>query len=134
MMMQVKNGRVVLPGGASYTVLVFPDQQQMNPNNHVMSLRVAKKILQLLKDGAKIVMSKDYVSGIGLKDNDSDVKLVIKEMLKPGKKGKMMLTPYVDADFKKLGIEKVPNLDHPRSSDLVFDYILQRSGWIKRIG
>jgi len=106
MMMQVKNGRVVLPGGASYTVLVFPDQQQMNPNNHVMSLRVAKKILQLLKDGAKIVMSKDYVSGIGLKDNDSDVKLVIKEMLKPGKKGKMMLTPYVDADFKKLGIEK----------------------------
>ncbi|MEQ1798834.1 MAG: glycosyl hydrolase [Lacibacter sp.] len=106
MMMQVKNGRVVLPGGASYAVLVFPDQHQMNPNNHLMSLQVAKKILQLLKDGAKIIMSKDYVSGIGLKDSDNEVKLIIKEMLKPGKKGKIMLTPYVDTDFKKLGIEK----------------------------
>ena len=66
MLMQVKNGRVVLPGGASYGVLVYPDLHQMNPKNHLMSLHVAKKILQLMKDGAKIIMSNDYVSVIGL--------------------------------------------------------------------
>ncbi len=106
MMMKVQNGRVVLPGGASYAVLVFPDVHQMNPNNHLMSLKVARKILQLLKDGAKIVMSKDYVSGIGLKDTDKEVKAVIKEMLKPGKKGKLMLTPYLESDFRKMGLVK----------------------------
>lgn len=106
LMMKVKNGRVVLPGGASYAVLVFPDQHQANPNNHSMSVTVAKKILQLLNDGAKIIMSKDYVQGEGMNDNDSELKNIIAEIMKPGKKGKLVLTPYTDADFSQLGVEK----------------------------
>lgn len=106
LMMKVKNGRVVLPGGASYAVLVFPDQHQANPNNHSMSVTVAKKILQLLNDGAKIIMSKDYVQGEGMNDNDSELKNIIAEITKPGKKGKLVLTPYTDADFSQLGVEK----------------------------
>jgi alpha-L-rhamnosidase len=107
MMMQVKNRRVVLPGGASYGVLIFPDKHPMQPNNTLISLAVAKKILQLVKDGAKIIMSKDYLAGIGLKDSDDSVKLVIEALLsKENKKGKIVFTPYMDSSFVKLGVRK----------------------------
>jgi hypothetical protein len=116
MMMSVKNGRVVSPGGASYGILVFPDKHPMQPNNTLISLPVAKKILQLAKDGAKIIMSKDYMAGIGLKDNDDSVKLVLKALLnKENKKGRIVFTPYLDSSFIKLGVEKdleILNNDH----------------------
>lgn len=102
MMMTVKNGRVELPGGASYKILVIPGQMKMNPNAQ-MSLAVAKKLLQLAKDGATIIMSKDYQQGIGLKDKDSDVKTALKELMK---QKKVVAAPYVDDSFAKLGLEK----------------------------
>lgn len=116
MMMSVKNGRVVLPGGASYGVLVFPDKHPMQPNNTLISLPIAKKILQLVKDGAKIVLSKDYLAGVGMKDNDDSVKLVLKALMnKENKKGKIQFTPYLDSSFAKLGVQrdvKILNNNH----------------------
>jgi len=42
-----------------------------------------------------------------LKDKDDEVKQVLKEFLKPiGKKGKVVLSPYTDVSFAKLGLEK----------------------------
>lgn len=115
MMMTVKNGRVILPGGASYGVLIFPANHSMNPNNHQMSLQVAQKILQLLKDGAKIIMSNNYFNGIGLKDSDSKLAIVFNEILKgSNKKGKLLLTPYTDKDFKKIGIEKDVEIENEK--------------------
>jgi hypothetical protein len=116
MMMQVKNGKVVLPGGASYAVLVLPAQQKLNKNNTVISLTVAKKILQLVNNGAKVIMDKNYLSGIGLKDNDDSVKQIVQLLLNnKSKKGKIIFTPYSEASFEKLGIEKdveILNNDH----------------------
>ena len=107
MMMSVKNGRVVLPAGASYGVLVFPEKHPMQPNNTLISLPVAKKILQLVKDGAKIIMSKDYLAGVGLRDNDDSIMLVIKSLLNNENiKGKIVVTPYFDSSFVKLGVRK----------------------------
>ncbi|MFT3844416.1 MAG: glycosyl hydrolase [Lacibacter sp.] len=106
MMMKVKNGRVVLPGGASYAVLVFPAEDAMNPNNTVMSVAVAKKILELLKAGAKIIMGNEYATGAGFNDSNAEVQKLMKEIVKPGKKGKLFLAPYTDIDFAKIGIEK----------------------------
>lgn len=102
MMMTVKNGRVELPGGASYKILVIPGQMKMNPNAQ-MSVAVVKKLLQLAKDGATIIMSKDYQQGIGLKDNDSDVKSLLKELMK---QQKVVAAPYMDSSFAKLGLER----------------------------
>ena len=120
MMMTVKNGRVVLPGGANYGVLIFPDKHPMNPNNHRMSLQVAQKMLQLVKDGAKIIMSKEYWRGIGLKDSDSEIEAVFKEMLyDKNKKGRLLLAPYRDADFKKLGIEKDVEIQNEKGNNLI---------------
>ena len=105
--MTVKNGRVVTPGGASYKILVFPDKHQLNPNNKLMSIAVAKKLLQLVKDGATVIIDKEYQQGIGLKDKDDEVKQVLKELMKPaGKKGKVVLAPYMDSSFVRLGLEK----------------------------
>lgn len=45
---QVKNGRIVLPGGASYRILVLPDQVTMRPE-------LLAKLKQLVKEGATIL-------------------------------------------------------------------------------
>jgi hypothetical protein len=107
MMMSVKNGRVVLPGGTNYAVLVLPGKHPMQPNSDLVSLAVAKKLLQLVTDGATVIMSKEYLQGIGLRDNDDRIKLILKQMLLKGnKKGKVIFTPYTDSSFEKLGVPR----------------------------
>jgi hypothetical protein len=46
--MQVKNGRIYLPHGQYYEVLVLPNEQQINPD-------VLRKIEQLVADGATVI-------------------------------------------------------------------------------
>lgn len=107
MQMQVKNGRVVLPEGASYRVLIFPGKHPMQPNDKTISLASAKKILQLVKDGAIIIMNDDYRQGIGLKDEDDSIKVIMKELFKPGnKKGKVIPAPCTDSSFASYGLKK----------------------------
>jgi hypothetical protein len=107
MMMAVKNGRIVLPGGASYSILVLPGKHPMHPNTGLMSVAVAKKILQLVKDGATILMSKEYKEAIGLHEKNADIKKSMDELFKQGnKKGKVVLTPFMDSSFAKLGLLK----------------------------
>ncbi|OUJ73502.1 glycosyl hydrolase [Hymenobacter crusticola] len=54
----VKNGRVELPGGASYGVLVVPGAQAMSPDSTSMSPEVASKLLALAKAGATVLLDK----------------------------------------------------------------------------
>ena len=49
----VRNGRIELPGGAGYSLLVIPGKRRMNPEA-AMSSDVAQKILQLVKSGATV--------------------------------------------------------------------------------
>jgi hypothetical protein len=51
----VKDGRIVLPGGASYGVLVIPGANPMNPSGVPLSVEVAKRVAELRKLGAKII-------------------------------------------------------------------------------
>jgi hypothetical protein len=107
MMMTVKNGRVVLPGGASYAILVIPDKHPMQPNSGLMSVATARKLVQLAKEGATIIMSKAYRQSIGLYQKDADLKSLMSELFKQGnKKGKVVLAPYGDSSFIKLGLKK----------------------------
>ncbi len=48
MRMSVKDGRIVLPDGMSYRVLVLPDSQTMTP-------RLLKKIIELVEAGATVI-------------------------------------------------------------------------------
>ncbi|MDR3245843.1 MAG: hypothetical protein LBT50_05360 [Prevotellaceae bacterium] len=64
--MKVKNGKFTLPSGASYSVLVLPD-------NDRMTLGLAKKLQELIKAGGTVVGYKKPVGTFGLKDSDKDV-------------------------------------------------------------
>ena len=116
MMMSVKDGRVVLPGGASYKVLVIPGQRPMQPNSSLMSMKVAEKLLQLVKDGATIIISKNFKRGIGLNDKDDRVSKILNDLYTDHTmQGKVIFTPYMDSSFEKLGVEKdveINNNDH----------------------
>jgi alpha-L-rhamnosidase len=86
MMMQVKNGRVVLPGGASYGVLVIPGKMLMNPNP-TMSAAVQKKLQQLAAAGAKMVVDQQWIKLFGKNKN-------------------VVPAPYMESSFEKLGAKR----------------------------
>lgn len=86
MLMQVKNGRVVLPGGASYGVLVIPGKMLMNPNP-TMNAAVQKKLQQLAAAGAKMVVDQQWMKLFGKNKN-------------------VVAAPYMESSFEKLGVKK----------------------------
>jgi hypothetical protein len=101
MMMQVKNGRVVLPGGASYKILVLPASMKMNPTNKI-SITTIKKIISLVQAGAIVLIDSFYAAniaaqGINVKFNNGSANLG---------KGKLVQTPYWEEDFTSLGLDK----------------------------
>lgn len=76
--MNVKNGKIVLPDGMSYELLVLPDRQDANP-------QVLEKIMNLVKDGATVVGPKPTRSN-GLTDYphlDEKVKLMADKLWGP---------------------------------------------------
>jgi hypothetical protein len=102
LMASVQNGRIVLPGGAGYKLLVIPGIHPMQP--HIwMSLPVAKKLLQLVKDGAVIIIDKDMLQSKG----DAEFDAIVKDLLEPNnKKGKLIFSPYIKDSFAGLGLQK----------------------------
>ncbi|WP_053058463.1 glycosyl hydrolase [Pedobacter sp. BMA] len=62
----VKNGNVVFESGASYKILVIPGAMKMNPDNRYMSYEILKKLSELIKSGAKVIVSDKplYENGI----------------------------------------------------------------------
>ncbi|GAB3577737.1 glycosyl hydrolase family 2 protein [Hymenobacter daeguensis] len=55
---KVENGRIVLPGGASYGLLVVPGARKMSPDSTTMSPEVAQKLQELAEDGATIILDR----------------------------------------------------------------------------
>lgn len=86
---KVNNGRIELPGGASYKVLVIPGNTQMLPNGAVRSAAVVNKLNQLIADGATIIYHPD--AGPDLKQTG---------------KGKLVVGPYEQPDLSSLGLVK----------------------------
>jgi hypothetical protein len=101
MMMSVKDGSVVLPGGASYKILIIPGNMKLNPANSISNNSI-QKIIALVKEGATVMIDSLYIkaiSSIGISTNFID------GMANFGK-GKLVLAPYWKADFAALGLEK----------------------------
>ncbi|MEL0456039.1 glycosyl hydrolase [Flavobacteriaceae bacterium SZ-1-7] len=111
---EVKNGNVVFKNALEYKFLVFPDHRKMMPTN-MMSLAVANKILQLVKDGATILVGEKPKAITGFKTDKQEWQLVVDELwsgngekLWPLGKGKVIQLPYLGNDFSELGVE--PNV------------------------
>jgi len=102
----VHNGRIELPGGASYGVLVIPGARPMSPDSSLMSPQAIKKIQQLVKGGATVIMSDKPTHAPGMED-DAIVKDVYNELLSGSNgKGRLIAGIYQDNSFDKLGITR----------------------------
>ncbi len=105
MMMSVKNGRVVLPGGASYKILVIPGAMKMDPNAQ-LSVPVIKKISQLVKEGATVMIDSGYkkiflANGYSLSfEKRQNIFISVLG------KGKFVQAPYWESDFSAIGLQK----------------------------
>lgn len=56
---KAENGRMVLPGGASYRVLVLPQAHAMSPDQQYMSREVLEKIAELQAAGVVVLLPKE---------------------------------------------------------------------------
>ena len=103
----VKNGRIVLPGGASYGLLVIPYQQPMQPNTGYMSVAVAQKLARLVKDGATVLMHPVYNHSMSLREPDAAAGKIVSRLKADKKvKGRLVEIPYLDTSFAALQIER----------------------------
>ncbi|TKC02368.1 glycosyl hydrolase [Pedobacter cryotolerans] len=120
---KVVNKEVVFESGASYKILVIPGDMKMNPNYQYMSYQVVKKLVELVKSGATIIVGEKPLYQIGLqKVSDVEFNKVVNEIwggdfdvLKNdghsilSKKlglGKIIEAPFFARDFSALGVEK----------------------------
>ena len=94
---QVKNGRIVLPNGMSYGALIIPGKHPMQPNPERMSEEVAKKINELSKQGAKILIGDLPDETLGLMQENRNVTFNGNRFIK---------LPYTDENFDKIGIQR----------------------------
>jgi hypothetical protein len=118
---KVENGKVTFGGGIEYGALLFPGSRRMAPNK-IISLAVAEKIVQLVKEGATVFIDEKPIDTPSFQ-SDSDAKkwqAVVDELWTKGKettkneqgslswklgKGIVIVLPFLDADFAKIGIQ-----------------------------
>jgi hypothetical protein len=112
----VKNGNVVFESGATYKILVFTEKLKMNPNYQYISYQTVKKLLDLIKAGAKVIVGDKplYQSGIkqvshaefnkvveGIWDKNTAPNFIKKIGL-----GTAIKAPYYGDNFDKIGVKK----------------------------
>ncbi|MFV8326636.1 glycosyl hydrolase [Flavobacterium sp. ZS1P14] len=112
---KVINGKVVVSDGISYGALLFPGSHKMAPNR-MISLAVAKKILELVKQGATVFIDEKPNVQPGM-HSDADYKSwqhVVDEIWnnksnstswKIGE-GTVIKLPYLGNDFASIGIQQ----------------------------
>ncbi|MBN1415275.1 MAG: DNA-binding protein [Bacteroidales bacterium] len=121
---KIKNGKIVLPGGIKYSILVIPGKHKMNPDNP-MSAAIAEKILHLINDGATVVFADRPETVPGLyqqRQNDKKLNAILDELLngefnktgisddtflmKTIGKGRIIKAPFMAESFAGIGIER----------------------------
>ncbi|WP_426581136.1 glycosyl hydrolase [Mucilaginibacter sp. R-33] len=86
----VKKGRIILPGGASYAMLVIPGVSQMSPQPWQLSAEAVKKLQQLVNEGATVLFGDQRM----------------KALLSNGSAGKVLIGPYQKDTFDELGVTR----------------------------
>ncbi|GAB3417931.1 glycosyl hydrolase [Niabella aquatica] len=103
---KVIKGKVVFSSGAAYSILIFPGKLLMNPNSGLMSVNVAKKILQLKKAGATILIDKREMETLGFKDNHALLQKIWEQLFTGKGKGRLIETPFNGETFETLGLSR----------------------------
>jgi hypothetical protein len=115
----VHNGRIELPGGASYKLLILPQPHPMSPTAKRMTPAVAKKIAELVQAGATIIVNEAPDQSYSLSQSavaDKQVKTIagaVWKKLPAGKgmqwkvgKGMVVQGPYKENSFTSIGLER----------------------------
>ncbi|NOT90274.1 glycosyl hydrolase [Ferruginibacter sp.] len=105
MMMQVKDGTVVLPGGAAYKIIVIPAGMKLNPANAISNATV-NKIIQLVKDGATVLIDSIYQNIFAANGYRFNFVAEQQLMISLLGKGKFIATPYWQNDFTSLQLQQ----------------------------
>ena len=110
---KVVNGKVTFEGGIEYCALLFPGSHKMAPNK-IVSLAVAEKMLQLIQDGATVLVGDKPTEMPGLQiDNNQDKWQKTVDAIWNHKntetswkigKGIVIQLPYLGNDFAELGM------------------------------
>jgi hypothetical protein len=123
---RVERGRIVLPGGASYAMLVLPRSNPLAPNADRMSVEVAARLLSLIKEGATVLVEAAPTQAHGLADaekNDNIVRRIAAQIwgepfaeevddvlgriyIKNLGRGRVAKLPYYADSFFQLGLER----------------------------
>ena len=103
---KVVNGKLVMPGGLAYSIVVFPGKLLMNPNSNLVSLPVAKKILELKNGGVNIIIDKREVAPVSFKENNEELQRIWKQIFEKDQKSRLIEAPYKEATFEKLGVPR----------------------------
>ncbi|MBO9204073.1 MULTISPECIES: glycosyl hydrolase [Niastella] len=115
----VRNGRVEFPGGASYKILVLPQPHSMSPVAKRMTPAVIRKIAELVKAGATIIVNDAPEQSYSLEQRtaaDKEVKAIAATIWKKAPAGKLkqwkvgkgtvIQGPYMESSFEPVGLEK----------------------------
>lgn len=126
--MTTRDGKIYLPDGMSYEVLVLPDRIGMNPE-------VISKLEKLVKDGATIIGPKPTTS-VGLRGNkeaEAKVRKIADAMWVENEKGKIAYGKgfiYNSKDIRKVLLEKEIQSDFSYESskpEALIDYIHRKT-------
>lgn len=114
---KVKNGNIELSTGAKYHLLIVPGATKMSPNK-VLSGATSTRIMQLVKEGATILLNDELNRSVGLLDKKSTDKMIeptnkelviSKSFPQPQvfriEKGKLVIGPYKKESFSSLGLQ-----------------------------
>ncbi len=95
-----KEGKIVLPDGLKYNVLVIPRKHPMQPDADYMSQEVANKIAELIKSGCKVMINElpDKTTGV----NNNVTNLVWDNSIK----NKTIVLPYTNETLDNLGVAR----------------------------
>lgn len=105
--MRVEKGRIVTPGGTSYAILVIPGKHAMNPNSRLLSVAVAKKLKELVQNGATVIMDKGFEAPVGFNEDPAMLTHILKVLYSAKNlKGRLIAAPFRQPDFRSLGLQK----------------------------
>jgi len=118
----VKNKKIVLPGGAEYEILIVPGATNITPNATMLSPESALKILQLVREGATVLIQDGVVGSVGFRNSRAGDKVVLnvyKELL-GGKFEKKRDKNGATIEIKSLGKGRViRGAYRPETLDLI---------------
>lgn len=105
-LVRTENGRMVLPGGASYRVLVLPKPHALSPDCSYMSVEVATKIRELQQAGVVVLLGDKPYRVPQMLNQEEDTKRLQHLVSEIWSVDNAYKLPYVEEDFSQFGLSK----------------------------